>query len=94
MAAKRKERNELEYYKGKLRELKSQVRNLKKSDSRNKKKLNSYDQFYNEDVIEEDFIIEKKNRCPDCTSFVEVIPLGNRDLWLCEACGFQKTFRK
>lgn len=96
--AKKRERNETEYLRGLVRELKSEVRNLKKLVGRNSKKLRGYEQLVSEDDPDaeiEHIIKSQKLRCPDCqSSDTASVDLGVRELNICYGCGYRKAIPK
>ena len=98
--AKKRERNETEYLRGLVRELKAEVRNLKKQAGRHNKKLRGYEQLVSEDEPEANSDIQDlfklgKPRCPDCQSDdMEIVDLGIRELSVCYGCGYRKAIPK
>jgi len=97
---RKKSHSETEYLRGVVRELKSEIRNLKKQSGNKSKKLKVYENLVVENEIENETVAEevfsvKKLRCPDCNSDqMDVVDLIIKDLWECEACGFRRTFLK
>jgi len=99
--AKQKERSEAEFWKGKARELESEVKKLKKTNGRSAKKAKRLENLVenftspDEEMIETFPVRNTKVRCPECSSDdYEVVDLILKDLHRCFACNYHKTFAK
>jgi hypothetical protein len=99
--AKSKTRTETEFLRGKVRELESEVKKLRKVASRNYKKAQQLENVVDERKDEEFAEIEAKfeptmPRCPECLSNkdFEIVPLGAREMHLCNDCGYRKTYAR
>ena len=91
--ARPKERNEAEHFKGIIRNLRSEIRHLKKELGR-LNKLHQYEQDRLTEAVEE-VVTEIQAiapvRCPECSSdSFKKIALGNRILESCQSCGYRK----
>lgn len=95
--AKKQSSSEVEYLRSLVRELKSEVRHLKKIVGADKKKIKGYDQFVSDEleVTEEVFNLPKP-RCPDCNEILDVIKLSIKEIHIClsDSCNYRKTFNK
>ena len=88
--AKSKDADPVEYYKGVVRKLKSELRHLKKELSRFHKR----EHFLEDEVVEEpEEVYEDKPRCPKCSSRIYISNLGNRRIESCIDCSYRKTFK-
>lgn len=95
--AKSKERNSTEFYRGKIRELTSEVKRLKRQ-LRNQEKHYVDPVNYLDELLEEE-IKEKKQEhrieCPECiTGTIVVSDLGIKSLEKCNQCSYRKTRNK
>lgn len=96
--AKNKERSELEYLRALNRELKSEIRHLKKKAGRSNKKVKQYEatvelQADPEPEITEEHFQILKPRCPECQGELDIVDLVIKELAQCE-CGYRKTTNK
>lgn len=88
--AKSGKNREIEYWKGLVRKLQKEIRELKKQHRR---------RFSKEVVLEwiddEEEIVEPKKRkptCPDCgKGAVTITDIGVRKLYRCDTCGWRKS---
>lgn len=95
--AKKRERSETEFLRGLVRELKSELRHLKRKNNSNNKKLRGFEQLVGdpeEDAIVFETKLPDRLKCPDCGEQVEVVDLFVRELHLCTGCDFRKTYPK
>lgn len=94
--SKSKSKSEVEHLRGLVREMKSQLRNVKKRNKRSEKRIKGYQQLVDasQEEVNEEIFVEKKTRCPECNAYVDIIDLQIKDLWMCDACGARGTFKK
>lgn len=94
--AKPKDRNEVEYLRGLVRELKSENRHLKKQLGNVKKRAGLFDDNLPEDKedIEPVITIKNINTCPDCGGELEIIDIAVKNLIICTGCGARRTEAK
>lgn len=98
--ARSRSKNDVEYYRGLVQQLKAEVRNLKKQLGNSNKKVQTYQEHMSDHAefeIEKE-VSEKKpipatpsNRCPQCQAKIEEVHIGVRILINCKACGFRLT---
>lgn len=99
--AKSKDHSEVEYLRSQIRNLKKENKHLKKEISRQNKKAHLYQdleekvasEMIEEEQEEELQIINTKDKCPKCSSELEVTDMGIRSLYMCE-CGYRKSKKK
>jgi hypothetical protein len=97
--AKQKERSELEFLRGRVRELEALVKQLQKKASRSDKRKQQLENVVDEreeeaqQEVAKTFEVEVAElKCPSCGSkeFCQVL-IGNRNLEMCDSCGHRKT---
>ena len=89
MAKKSKERSEVEYWKGKHRELSRVVKHLRKELARSNKELNRIPIEYTEEPMEQKEKLDD-NSCPKCKAELTYLNLGNRQVDVCKKCNYRK----
>jgi hypothetical protein len=97
MAPKKRERSELEYYKGLVRELKAELRHLRKELGRSGKKLQHLEANAADpdpDPIENLPTKPSKERCVGCSGEVEIVDLGVKLMKICKECRSRETIKK
>lgn len=87
---KNKNRSETEYLSGKIRELESQNRQLKKRLKQLDKKAHLYEDLV--EAVAEDIIVEEKiNNCKKCrVGVLKVVDLKHASFIVCESCKDRK----
>lgn len=84
--SKTKEKNEIEYYKGIIRDLKTQVRNLKKQIKQLENKLNGGQKREPKEKV-----IDNKLLCPNCgKAELEIHDFKYVTFTKCKLCGFKE----
>lgn len=98
--SKTKERSELEYYRGLVKELKSENKNLKKRLSRKEKREHLLEdvelqqaELHMEEEAEEAHQANKLE-CPKCSSELDIVDLGARQLVTCTSCEYRVSKKK
>lgn len=97
---KSKDKNEVEYLRGLVKQLKSENRNLKKQVGRSEKRKAIVDQMEQDaqehlmEIETERVEIKEKDSCPDCGKSVDKTDLGVRWLIMCDHCGFRRSIKK
>jgi hypothetical protein len=97
--AKSKDRSEVEYLRGLVKDLKSQVRNLKKEVSRSSKRQHREQDL--EEIVKEIQFTETQEAeqakgvtCPNkCKAPMEAADLGIRTIHTCTSCGHRITVK-
>lgn len=96
MAQSRSKSSE-ENLRGIIKQLKSQVRNLKKELARQGKREHLHadlEELEQEHLIREEYEDKNKeevNNCPDCGSKLNFIDLGPRKMFKCSQCKYRKV---
>lgn len=97
---KTKEKSELEYLRGLVKSMRSQVKHLKKELSRKQKREYLHEDLeekeaellLEEEIREREHAIE--NKCPDCgKGKLEFTDLNIRTLITCPSCGYKKIIK-
>ena len=94
--AKTKDRSETEFLRGRVRELESEVKQLKRIANRTLKKVRQYESIMGEQESNED--VEKQfptapATCPECNSKLDIFIIGVRELRMCTSCSYRKTVK-
>lgn len=88
--AKKKERNESEYYKGIIRNLKSEVRHLRKRLKELENQQSNYQYSETEEID-----LDTRVNCPQCgKGKLDVIKIVNRQFEKCSLCSYRTKARK
>lgn len=90
---KKRERNEVEYLRGLVRELKAENRNLKKRLGVTSKRARRYETRISEDEDEQlersEQPVKVVDSCPDCSGELKLVDLGVRQFNSCINCGYR-----
>ena len=97
---KSKSRTEAEYLKGIIRNMKSEIKHLKKRLGAQDKRAHLTDasedlakEFLEEELKERE-VIKEEERCPKCGDKLDIVPLPmKRTMFLC-SCGYRRTVKK
>jgi DNA-directed RNA polymerase subunit RPC12/RpoP len=95
--SRKRDKNEVEHYKGIIRQLKSENRNLKKR-LKQTDRYNRLDEELREDYADlleekhykEDRVVDLIN-CPDCKRDTKLVDLGRKKYVVCNHCSFRKV---
>jgi predicted nuclease with TOPRIM domain len=92
-----KDRSEVEYLRGRVKELQSENRNLKKQLSRKEKREHQYEDLEEKlkevELEEETEVFQEAARikCPKCKGEIGQVAIGTRLLLKCESCGHRES---
>lgn len=92
---KTKERSEVEYLRSELKKMQKQIKHLKKEVARKNKRAHQYHDLETRQAEEQLDDLSKDNeyieqeKCPKCSSDLEVLNLGNRQLNICSNCNWR-----
>ena len=98
--AKSKDRSEVEHLRGLVRELKSELRHLKKTMARKQKREHLLEdvesreaELFLQEEMEEKKTVAQTERCPKCKSKIDVIDGAKLKVYICSDCGYRKSSR-
>lgn len=98
---KKRDKSELEYYRGKCRELEKRIRQLEKqltSYEKNKHIYNDvihdYEEIIAQQVEVEELTTKKKQKCPECfKGDLDEFEIMNKVFGTCNSCSFRKRLK-
>lgn len=95
-----KEKSEVEHLRGLVRQLKSELRNLKKSMARKQKREHLLDdveereaELLLKETLEEKEVVSKKETCPKCRGKLDIIDGARIKIYICSDCSHRFTKR-
>jgi formamidopyrimidine-DNA glycosylase len=96
--AKKRTHSETEFLRGRVKELSTENRSLKRQLGRSSKAIKQFENFLGEDEAEEQLEDQKieesvlrKDSCPKCSSELESVVVGNRKLFMCTSCNYRMS---
>lgn len=95
--AKKKSGSELEHLRGIVRQMKSELRHMKKEVARKTKREHLYEERIVEEYeqeIRDDNVYIKKEECPECGNAIDTIDLGTRIIITCTDCKYRTSRKK
>lgn len=91
--AKKREKSEVEYLRGIVKNQRSIIKHLQKEVSRGKKRQHQ-EELIAEELLEDEFKEQEiiaTNSCPECfKGKIETVDLGARKMTICDSCKFRK----